>query len=100
VHGSSIVKVGRKGRREAKNARRKPLPRPGQIRDAVNRLRKKRYINYEKGAGVRGAYPVLIDKYEPRGGRLMRQRLNAWKNRELVEPHYEGGTGETPVGHR
>ena len=51
-------------------------------------------MNYPKGKGVRGAYPVLLDKFEPRHGRLLGTRLNAWKRGAECVPEYEPLDGE------
>ena len=63
------------------------------------RLRQRKYINYRKGNGTRGGYPILIHKYEVRVAGTVRHRLNAWKNGELAKPEYEpwncGGTVPT-----
>jgi hypothetical protein len=66
------------------------------INKTLMRLRERKYINYRKGNGTRGGYPILIHKYEVRISELSGQRLNAWKNGELALPEYEpwncGGT--------
>jgi hypothetical protein len=61
----------------------------GHIQQSLRRLRKRHYINYRKGDGARGAYPILIHKYEPTVGKLLGTRLNAWKQGDLVQPEYE-----------
>ena len=74
------------------------------INKTLMRLRERKYINYRKGNGKRGGYPILIHKYEVRIAELSGQRLNAWKNGELATPAYEpwncGGTVPTlrPAG--
>jgi hypothetical protein len=69
------------------------------VQKALRRLRDKKYINYRNGDGSRGAYPILINKFEVTVGELCGARLNAWKHAELVQPEYEpqngGGTVET-----
>ena len=39
--------------------------------------------------GLRGNYPVLIDKYDVRTGALKGMRLNAWKSESWEKPRYE-----------
>ena len=39
--------------------------------------------------GLRGNYPVLIDKYDVRTGALKGMRLNAWKSESWEKPKYE-----------
>jgi hypothetical protein len=69
------------------------------IQKSLRRLRDQKYINYRRGDGSRGGYPILLNKYEPRIGELSGSRLNAWKHGELVQPEYEprncGGTVKT-----
>jgi hypothetical protein len=68
------------------------------IQKSLRRLRDRGYIQYPKGGGMRGAYPILIHKYEVTVGERKGTRLNAWKHGDLVKPEYEswngGGTGE------
>jgi hypothetical protein len=67
------------------------------IQKSLRRLRDRGYINYRKGDGARGAYPILINKYEPRVGELLGTRLNAWKHGELAKPDYEPKNGHGTV---
>jgi hypothetical protein len=66
------------------------------VQKSLRRLRDRHYINYRNGDGKRGAYPILINKYEPTVGELFGTRLDAWKNGDLVRPEYDsknsGGT--------
>jgi hypothetical protein len=66
------------------------------VQKSLRRLRDRQYINYRNGDGKRGAYPILINKYEPTVGELCGTRLDAWKNGDLVRPEYgsknSGGT--------
>lgn len=67
-------------------------PRGGTLRDmqrALNRLVKVGFIRVFHRHGVRGNYPVLIDKYEPRIGALKGTRLNAAKSESWHKPSYE-----------
>jgi hypothetical protein len=59
------------------------------INKTLIRLRSREYINYRKGDGTRGGYPILIHKYEVRIGELAGTRLDAWTNGELAKPEYE-----------
>lgn len=67
-----------------------------QIKDTLLRLKRKRYINYSPLKGKKGAYEILIHKYEPRVGRLIGTRLNAWKHGELCKPEYEPLATDSP----
>jgi len=67
-----------------------------QIKDVLFRLKRKRYINYSPLKGKKGAYEILIHKYEPRVGRLTGTRLNAWKHGELCKPDYESLATDSP----
>jgi hypothetical protein len=67
-----------------------------QVKDVLSRLKKKQYINYSPEKGRRGAYEILIHKFEPRVGRLSGTRLNAWKHGDLAVPEYEPLASETP----
>jgi hypothetical protein len=60
-----------------------------QILKSLRRLRDKKYINYRKGHGSRGAYSILINKFSVTVGELCGTRLNAWKHGELCQPEYE-----------
>lgn len=60
-----------------------------QVKDVLGRLKKKKYINYSPEKGKRGGYDILIHKFEPRVGRLIGTRLNAWKHSEIALPEYE-----------
>ncbi len=68
------------------------------VQKALRRLRDKKYINYPKGDGSRGGYPILINKFEPTVGELSGLRLNAWKHGELCKPEYEAQNGGDTVG--
>jgi hypothetical protein len=70
------------------------------INKSLIRLRERQYINYQKGCGRRGGYPILINKYSPRVGELCGTRLNAWKYGELCQPEYEPWNGGGTVGER
>lgn len=59
-----------------------------QVRHSLHRLRNRKYINYRVGRGLRGNYPILIDKYEPTFGAFAGKRLDAWKQGTSVEPTY------------
>jgi hypothetical protein len=69
------------------------------VQKSLRRLRDKKYINYPRGNGSRGAYPMLINKFDVTVGELAGARLNAWKHDDLARPEYErhsgGGTAET-----
>lgn len=67
-----------------------------QVKDALLRLKRKKYINYSPDKGRKGAYEILIHKYEPRVGRLSRTRLNAWKHEGLAKPEYEPLASDAP----
>jgi hypothetical protein len=69
----------------------------GHIQQSLRRLRDRGYINYRKGKGARGGYPMLIHKYEPTAGKLCGTRLNAWKWGDLVQPEYEPLNGRATV---
>jgi hypothetical protein len=60
-------------------------------------LRRKEYINYRKGDGTRGGYPILINKYDVRIGELIGTRLDAWKHGELAKPEYTPQNGVVPA---
>jgi hypothetical protein len=68
----------------------------GQIKDTLARLKRKSYINYSPEKGKKGAYDILIHKFEPRLGRLIGTRLNAWKHEGLAMPEYEALAPESP----
>src|SRR2546423_5257975 len=70
------------------------------IQKSLRRLRDRGYINYPKGNGSRGGYPILINKYEPTAGELLGTRLNAWKNGDLCQPEYEPKNGDRTVAER
>src|SRR4051794_8761323 len=67
------------------------------INKALIRLRDRHYINYPKGNGTRGGYPILIHKYEVTVGELSGTRLNAWKHGTLARPEYETWNGHGRV---
>ncbi len=67
------------------------------IQKALRRLRDRQYINYPKGDGKRGSYPILIHKYQVTVGELSGKRLNAWKHGELCQPEYEQQNGRGTV---
>jgi hypothetical protein len=67
------------------------------INKALIRLRNHGYINYQKGDGRRGGYPILIHKYQVTVGELSGQRLNAWKQGDLMRPAYEPRNGHGTV---
>ena len=73
------------------------------VQKGLRRLRDKKYINYRNGDGSRGAYPILINKFDVTVGELSGHRLNAWKHNGLAQPQYEpqnsGGTVETLSWH-
>jgi hypothetical protein len=73
------------------------------VQKSVRRLRDKKYINYRNGDGSRGAYPILINKFDVTVGEQSGHRLNAWKHNGLAQPEYErqngGGTVETLSWH-
>ena len=73
------------------------------VQKSLRRLRNKKYINYRNGDGSRGAYPILINKFDVTVGELSGHRLNAWKHNGLAQPEYErhngGGTVETLSWH-
>jgi hypothetical protein len=73
------------------------------VQKSLRRLRDKKYINYRNGDGSRGAYPILINKFDVTVGELSGHRLNAWKHNGLPQPEYErqngGGTVETLSWH-
>lgn len=69
------------------------------VQKSLRRLRDRHYINYPKGDGSRGSYPILINKYEITVGDLSGRRLNAWKHGERCQPEYEqhqNGRGTVP----
>jgi hypothetical protein len=66
------------------------------IQRSLTRLRENKYINYRKGDGTHKGYNILINKFEPQGGKLSNKRLNAWKNGSKCVPFYEEKTdGDT-----
>lgn len=69
------------------------------VQKSLRRLRDKKYLNYRNGDGRRGAYPILINKFDVTVEDLSGSRLNAWKHNGLAQPEYErrngGGTVET-----
>lgn len=65
------------------------------VRDCLDRLRKRKYINYRKGDGRRGSFSILINKYEPTVGRMRGYRLSAFASKDLDHPVYESKTGST-----
>jgi hypothetical protein len=67
------------------------------INKSLIRLRTRQYINYRKGDGRRGGYPILINKYHVTVGELSGKRLNAWKHGELCKPDYEPWNGHGRV---
>jgi len=74
------------------------------IQKALRRLRDRNYVNYRNGDGSRGAYQILINKFDVTVGELCGTRLNAFKHGQLVKPEYERengrGTVETLSWHR
>jgi hypothetical protein len=70
------------------------------IQKALRRLRDKEFLNYRNGDGSRGAYPILINKYQVTVGELFGKRLNAWTHGDLCRPHYETENGERTVEER
>ncbi len=64
------------------------------VQKALRRLRQNGYINYQRGHGQRGSYPILINKYEPTVGALCGTRLNAFAENGLDKPVYEPKNGE------
>jgi hypothetical protein len=64
------------------------------VQKALRRLRENGYINYQRGHGQRGLYPILINKYEPTVGALCGKRLNAFAENSLDKPVYEAKNGE------
>jgi hypothetical protein len=67
------------------------------INKTLIRLRSREYINYRKGDGTRGGYPILIHKYEVRIGELAGTRLDAWENGERAHPKYKPQNGNGAV---
>jgi len=67
------------------------------IQKALRRLRDRRYINYRNGDGSRGAYKILINRFDVTVGELSGTRLNAWKHGDLVKPEYEPQNGRGTV---
>jgi len=67
------------------------------VQQCLARLREKKYINYPQGTGLRGAYPVLIDKFDVNSGLARGWRLNAQISRDFSNPLYEYMSG-TPYG--
>ena len=63
------------------------------VQKALRRLRQNGYINYQRGHGQRGLYPILINKYEPTVGALCGMRLNAFADNSLDDPVYESKNG-------
>jgi len=63
-----------------------------QIQKSLRRLKDRKYINYRNGDGRRGAYSILINKYEPRIGELSGTRLNAGNTVSYVNPNMKRGT--------
>jgi hypothetical protein len=63
------------------------------IKKTLRRLRAKGYINYRKGDGERGGYPILLNKRDVTSGELQGTRLDAWKNGELAVPEYTPQNG-------
>jgi hypothetical protein len=59
------------------------------VQNSLQRLRKNGYIIYPKGSGIRGPYPVLIDKYEPTVGALIGWSLNLSKSNSFENPVYD-----------
>lgn len=58
------------------------------FKHVLRRLKRKGYINYPRGRGERGGYPILIHKYEPTVGRWSGFRLDAWKHGAECRPEY------------
>jgi len=69
----------------------------GHINKSLIRLRSRKYINYRKGDGRRGGYPILINKYHVTVGELSFHRLDAWKHGQLCKPEYEPWNGRGTV---
>jgi hypothetical protein len=67
------------------------------INKTLIRLRSNGYINYRKGDGTRGGYPILINKCDIRIGERAGTRLDAWKNGELAKPEYTPQNGKGAV---
>jgi len=67
------------------------------LQKALRRLRDKKYVNYRNGDGSRGAYKILINKFEVTVGELCGSRLDAWKHGDLVKPDYERRNGHGTV---
>lgn len=59
------------------------------IQQSLARLRQSGFINFRKGDGTHKGYDILIHKFEPQGGKLKDQRLDAWKHGDKVIPAYE-----------
>jgi hypothetical protein len=70
------------------------------INKSLIRLRGRQYINYPKGCGRRGAYEMLIHKYEVTVGELRGKRLNAWRHGELCRPAYDDRNSGGTAGER
>lgn len=66
-----------------------------QIKHAMQRLKRKHYINYQHRHGTKQPYSILIDKFEPSAGKWRGCRLNAWKHRGSAIPEY--AKSECPV---
>lgn len=58
------------------------------IQNCLHRLRERGYINYRTGDGKRGAYPILINKYEPSLGALVGWSLDLAATTDLDNPVY------------
>jgi hypothetical protein len=67
------------------------------VNKALIRLRERQYVNYRKGDGRRGGYPILIHKYQVTVGELSDTRLNAWKCGSSARPEYDIWDGRGTV---
>lgn len=67
------------------------------VQKALRRLKDRQFINYRNGDGRRGAYQILVNKYDITDGELSGTRLNAWKHNGLATPEYERENGSGTV---
>ena len=67
--------------------------------DALTSLEAGGYIRRWREAGSRGAYPVMIHRWEVVRGRTQGSRVNAWASTSYKTPTLDDGTREvTPIG--
>jgi len=59
------------------------------VQRGLERLNEIGFLRSFHQRGLRGNYPILIDKYDIRTGALKGMRLNAWKSESWEKPRYE-----------